>query len=93
MRKMSVVLGIVLLTGFAGERAIAGEIVDSAPSGQELSHISTDERAAVETPGRDAPASEAREGNVISIDMDRDHNVGSADARDTTVEHDTPDRE
>ena len=84
---------LLAAAAFAVAIPAAAQNVDPAPSGTELSHVSTGSNGvSVETPGKDAPTSSTRDGNVEKIDFDPAGRTGTADADDTTVEHD-PDSE
>jgi hypothetical protein len=85
---MSMMLGAALVAGFYSGSA-AAQAVDPAPSGRELTVISTNGRTSVEVPGRDNPVSDTHEGNRQVIDFDPQGNVGTADQRDVTIEHTT----
>lgn len=82
------VIAGLIITALSGP-ALAEEYRDEAPSGRELSEVFVSrDGTSVEMPGRDTPAAVEHDGNVTSIDFDRDDTVGTADADDTTIVYD-----
>ncbi|MGY4237268.1 hypothetical protein ACVIIW_006215 [Bradyrhizobium sp. USDA 4449] len=90
MRKIGLILGLAILASVADAPAIASDAVSTSgyTPDRELSVLSTDGHVSVEVTGRDTPTSQERDGNTISIDMDRDNDVGTVDSRDMTIDRD-----
>jgi len=90
--KATTFVGLVLAV--LGSVAMAGEVIDPAPSGNEQAQIHTGgttdgrpDEGTVTIPGNDSPVTGSREGKTEHIDFGSD--APDAHPDDTTIVHDT----